>query len=51
MQRNASSSDFDEGGDIAHERNETHDSYGEDGEQEHDNPPARKKFRACSLSL
>ena len=50
MQRNASSSDIDEGGDLADKRNETHDSYGEDDGQEDDHPPAHIKIKVCGCS-
>lgn len=42
-QGSASSSDLNEDGDLADERNENHNSYGEDDEQEDDHTLARKK--------
>lgn len=42
-QRSASSSDLNEDGDLADERNENHNSYGQDDEQENDYTLARKK--------
>ena len=43
--RNASSFDFDENGNLADERNETHDLYGEDAKQEDDHLPACNKSK------